>query len=37
MILLDVFYERQNVIFYEKNLKLTKNNITNSILGQDKD
>ena len=30
MILSGVFYERKNIIFYEKNLKLRKNNTFNS-------
>ena len=30
MILSGVFYERKNMIFYEKNLKLRKNNTFNS-------
>ena len=32
MILLVVFYERKNVIFYEKYLKVTKNNTFNNYL-----
>ena len=31
MILSVVFYERINIIFYEKNLKLTKNNTFNNV------
>ena len=31
MILLAVSYERKNIIFYEKNLKLTKHNTFNNV------
>ena len=31
MILTIVFYERENMIFYGKNLKLTKNNTLNNF------
>ena len=32
IILSVVFYERKNIIFYERNLKFTKNNTFNNII-----